>query len=120
MSITSTLSSLSTKLRKASYNGVNFEVSNSNLKFGRRVVVHEYPQQDVPYGEDLGRATRIITMSAFIVGADYASRSKKLIEALEKPVTEPGTLVHPSGKYGLVDAVLGITVSTVPPPVGST
>lgn len=95
MSITSTLSSLSTKLRKASYNGVNFEVSNSNLKFGRRVVVHEYPQQDVPYGEDLGRATRIITMSAFIVGADYASRSKKLIEALEKPVTEPGTLVHP-------------------------
>lgn len=95
MSITSTLSSLSSKLRKASYNGVNFEVSNSNLKFGRRVVVHEYPQQDVPYGEDLGRATRIITMSAFIVGADYASRSKKLIEALEKPVTEPGTLVHP-------------------------
>lgn len=95
MSIASTLSSLSTKLRKASYNGVNFEVSNSNLKFGRRVVVHEYPQQDVPYGEDLGRATRIITMSAFIVGADYASRSKKLIEALEKPVTEPGTLVHP-------------------------
>lgn len=95
MSITSTLSSLSTKLRKASYNGVNFEVSNSNLKFGRRVVVHEYPQQDVPYGEDLGKATRIITMSAFIVGADYASRSKKLIEALEKPVTEPGTLVHP-------------------------
>ena len=95
MSIASTLSSLSTKLRKASYNSVNFEVSNSNLKFGRRVVVHEYPQQDVPYGEDLGRATRIITMSAFIVGADYASRSKKLIEALEKPVTEPGTLVHP-------------------------
>ena len=95
MSITSTLSSLSTKLRKASYNGVNFEVSNSNFKFGRRVVVHEYPQQDVPYGEDLGKATRIITMSAFIVGADYASRSKKLIEALEKPVTEPGTLVHP-------------------------
>lgn len=95
MSIASTLSSLSTKLRKASYNGVNFEVSNSNLKFGRRVVVHEYPQQDVPYGEDLGKATRIITMSAFIVGADYASRSKKLIEALEKPVTEPGTLVHP-------------------------
>lgn len=95
MSITSTLSSLSTKLRKASYNGVNFEVSNSNLKFGRRVVVHEYPQQDVPYGEDLGKATRIITLSAFIVGADYASRSKKLIEALEKPVTEPGTLVHP-------------------------
>lgn len=95
MSITSTLSSLSTKLRKASYNGVNFEVSNSNLKFGRRVVVHEYPQQDVPYGEDLGKATRIITMSAFIVGTDYASRSKKLIEALEKPVTEPGTLVHP-------------------------
>ena len=95
MSIASTLSSLSTKLRKASYNGVNFEVSNSNLKFGRRVVVHEYPQQDVPYGEDLGRATRIITMSAFIVGADYASRSKKLIEALEKPVNEPGTLVHP-------------------------
>lgn len=95
MSIASTLSSLSTRLRKASYNSVNFEVSNSNLKFGRRVVVHEYPQQDVPYGEDLGRATRIITMSAFIVGADYASRSKKLIEALEKPVTEPGTLVHP-------------------------
>lgn len=95
MSITSTLSSLSTRLRKASYNGVNFEVSNSNLKFGRRVVVHEYPQQDVPYGEDLGKATRIITMSAFIVGDDYASRSKKLIEALEKPVTEPGTLVHP-------------------------
>lgn len=90
------MSLFSKKLRKALYNGVSFEVTSSNLKFGRRVVVHEYPQNDIPYGEDLGRATRIITVSAFIVGADYIARSKRLLEALEKPLnSEPGTLVHP-------------------------
>lgn len=90
------MSLFSKKLRKASYNGVSFEVTASTLKFGRRVVVHEYPQNDIPYGEDLGRATRIISVSAFIVGADYIARSKRLLEALEKPLyTEPGTLVHP-------------------------
>ena len=90
------MSLFSKKLRKASYNGVSFEVTSSNLKFGRRVVVHEYPQNDIPYGEDLGRATRIISVSAFIVGADYIACSKRLLEALEKPLnSEPGTLVHP-------------------------
>ncbi len=80
-------------LYEASFRGVPFHVTKVDMKAGRRTVVHEYPQRDMPYVEDLGRATRKITFTAFVVGDDYIQQVEKLIEAIE---TEgPGTLVHP-------------------------
>lgn len=83
-------------LRKASYNKISFYVTASTTDFGRRTVTHEYPQGDVPFVEDLGKATKKFTVTAFVLGDDYITRAKRLEKELEKPVTEDGgTLIHP-------------------------
>lgn len=80
-------------LRPASFRGVEFQVDDSAIEAGRRTQVHEYPQRDKPWAEDLGRATRGITLTAFVIGADYVERANKLLAALE--TAGPGQLVHP-------------------------
>lgn len=84
-------------LRRASYAGFTFEVSNSNLNFGRRTVVHEFPQRNDAYVEDMGKSNNKITVTGFIIGADYLERSKALIDKLnESEVSEfPALLIHP-------------------------
>lgn len=84
-------------LRRASYAGFTFEVSNSNLNFGRRTVVHEFPQRNDAYVEDMGKSNNKITVTGFIIGADYLERSKALIDKFnESEVSEvPALLVHP-------------------------
>jgi len=84
---------LKDQLRPASFRGVPFCVVDADLAAGRRVEVHTYPQRDKPYAEDLGRATREISIQAFVVGADYVAQANALLVALEEP--GPGTLVHP-------------------------
>lgn len=84
---------LSNNLQPASFRGVPFEVEGSDLEAGRRVQLHEYPQRDKPYVEDLGRATRALTINAFVVGADYVARANRVLAAIEEG--GPGTLVHP-------------------------
>lgn len=80
-------------LQPASFRGVPFEVEGDTGKFGRRGETHEYPQRDKPYREDLGRATRTFTLTAFLVGDDYMERRDALLDAIE--TAGPGTLVHP-------------------------
>ena len=84
---------LSNQLRPASFRGVPFEVEVGELEAGRRTQVHEYPQRDKPYVEDLGRATRSLSVQAFVVGTDYLDRANRLLAALEE--SGAGTLVHP-------------------------
>ena len=36
--------------------------------------VHEFPQRDVPYAEDLGRKNRELKISALVVGDDVFQR----------------------------------------------
>ncbi len=86
-------SQLQSQLRFASFRGVPFQVNDSDLGAGRRVQVHEYPQRDVPWVEDLGRATREISFDGFVIGADYITQANRLLTALES--AGPGTLVHP-------------------------
>ena len=88
-------------LRPASFRGVSFDVQSTKLQVGRRVQVFEYPQRDIPFVEDLGRAARTITVTAVITGNDYISRMKKLIAACEK---------EGSGRY--VDPWLGTMTVT--------
>ena len=80
-------------LRSASFRGINFQVSDTDLGAGRRVQVHEYPQRDVSWVEDLGRATRAISVEGFLIGSDYIAQANRLLAALES--VGPGTLVHP-------------------------
>lgn len=84
---------LSEALRPASFRGVAFQVEATDGSAGRRTQVHEYPQKDQPWTEDLGRATRGLSFEGFVVGPDYVDQAKRLIGALEEPGT--GTLVHP-------------------------
>lgn len=81
------------ELLEASFRGVTFFVSKAELSAGRRTQVHEYPLRDKPFVEDLGRATRTIVMTAFLVGDDYIEQAKRLIGAVETEGS--GQLVHP-------------------------
>ena len=87
------MSKFSDQLQPASFRGIPFEVTASGLKIGRRTVVHEYPQKDQPFVEDLGRATRQITLTAFVIGDDYIAQAQSLMAELEAPGS--GTLIHP-------------------------
>ena len=80
-------------LRPASFRGVRFRVDSADIEAGRRVQVHEYPQRDKPYTEDLGRATRGFSVTGFVIGDDYVQQANKLLTELEK--AGPGELVHP-------------------------
>ena len=80
-------------LYTASFRGVPFKIRGSGVSVGRRVALYEYPQKDKPYAEDMGRASRVITLDAFVIGADYILQTERLIGALETP--GKGKLVHP-------------------------
>lgn len=84
---------LSDDLRPASFRKVPFLVEASDIGVGRRVQVHEYPQQDKPYVDDLGRSARDLTITAFVVGEDYVDQAKAVIGAFEEPGS--GILIHP-------------------------
>lgn len=81
------------KLQPASFRGVPFKVRDARTTVGRRTVLHEYPQRDTPFTEDMGRKARQFTIEAIILGDDYFKARDALIEALEK--AGPGELVHP-------------------------
>lgn len=94
------------RLRDASFRGVPFSVEGDDASFGRRVQLHEYPNRDKPYTEDLGRAARRLTINAYVIGGDYADQRDRLIAAVE--TNGPGTLVHP--QYGEMQGSINGTV----------
>lgn len=95
------------RLRAPSFRDINFDVEASDLSGGRRLAVHEYPQQDKPYAEDMGRAKRSIRLTGFVVGEDYFRQRDLLIGALDAPGS--GTLTHPH--YG--DITVNVETWTV-------
>ncbi len=98
-------------LQSASFRGVPFSVDSDESTFGRRVQVHEYPARDKPWTEDLGRATRRISVNAYLIGDDYPARRDRLISAIE--TAGPGTLVHPyyGEMTGSIDGTVRVTHS---------
>ncbi len=81
------------QLQPGSYNNVALSFESDEATFGRRTQVHEYPAQDTPFVEDLGRGKRGFRLECFLLGDDFMRRRDALIAELEKP--GPGTLVHP-------------------------
>lgn len=81
------------KLRPASFRKVPFLVDGTEFETGRRTQVHEYPQRDKPYSQDMGRATRHIEFDAFVIGEDYVEKANALLGALEEYGS--GALIHP-------------------------
>lgn len=77
----------------ASFRGVPFWLDADSVNVGRRTQLHEFPQRDQPFVEDLGRRTRQYKFTGFVVGDDCLSQRDKLLTALDTP--GPGELVHP-------------------------
>lgn len=84
---------------RGSFRNATFIVPTDDLQFGRRTVVHEFPQRDTPYVEDIGRAARRFTVEVFVSGPEFMAARDALIAELEKP--GPGLLTHPF--YGILN-----------------
>lgn len=82
----------------ASFRGVPFHTVDAEVAVGRRSVVHEFPQRDEPFVEDLGRKARSFSVEGYVIGADYLAERDALWEALE--AEGPGELIHP--RYGVL------------------
>lgn len=81
------------KIQSPSFRGVPFLVEDTSTEGGRRTALHEYPQRDTPYAEDMGRKAKTFTVEAFVVGDDYLDQAKNLREALDEEGS--GELIHP-------------------------
>lgn len=81
------------QFRRGSFRGVEFFTEEVEGETGRRVQIHQYPQRDLPFAEDLGRASRSFGIECFVAGDDYHAQRDRLIEACEAEGL--GTLVHP-------------------------
>lgn len=80
-----------------SFRGVAFRTVAAEIRVGRRNVVNEYPQRDLPYVDDLGRKARRFVVEAYVIGDNYRAERDALIEAFEGKGS--GELSHP--RYGL-------------------
>ena len=79
-------------LRPASWRGIPFFTLGGQIKVGRRNAVHEYPNRDTVWVEDLGRSARRMTVIGFLVGDDVVQQRERMIAACEAP--GDGQLVH--------------------------
>jgi len=78
----------------ASFRGVPFFVDRANTSGGRKTVLHEFPERDLPFAEDLGRASRLFNVTGYIIGEDYFEQRDRLIAACFDK-SGPGILIHP-------------------------
>ena len=97
----------SVQLVGGSYKGQSFRTVGAELKVGRRNVVNEYPQRDVPYVDDLGRRARRFVVEAYVIGPNYLQERDALVEAFES--AGPGELSHP--RWGIVNVSIDGEVS---------
>lgn len=96
------------RLYSASFKGVEFLYVTGSTTAGRKTAVHEFPQKDFRYVEDLGKNLRSFDITAEISGAFYETKKKRLEDALSAGGI--GVLIHPV--YGAINAVcLGYTLT---------
>lgn len=62
------------QLRTASFRGVTFNVLETSHTVGRRVIVHEYPNRDVPFAETWGDLPKPSRLLVFILAMTTSSR----------------------------------------------
>lgn len=68
-------------LRPASFRGAAFFVATDKGEYGRRDVVHEYPNRDDPYVEDLGQKATRFSVSGYLAGDDWKAQKDALVAA---------------------------------------
>ena len=94
----------------AMYKGVPFIIDGDSFTTGRRTIEHQFPQRDIPYSEDLGRAARVFDVNGMLLGDDYLEQRDKLVFICEE--NGNGELVHPY--YGVIDVICkSITITNI-------
>jgi prophage DNA circulation protein len=69
-----------TRMQPASFRGAGFLVEGHDGEVGRRLAVHEYPERDLPYAEDLGRKARVFKITGLVIGPDYMAQRDALLD----------------------------------------
>jgi prophage DNA circulation protein len=93
------------QLMPASFNGARFHCDSNARESGRRIVEHQFPKKDQPYGEDMGRAAREFTVRGYCIvfpyetgtplySLDYRLARDRLMQQLE--AEGPGVLQLPT------------------------
>lgn len=81
-------------LRPASWRGVHFWVEHDELTVGRRLVVHEFPNRDRPFVEDLGEKAVTFNVTAYVASDSAIAEKNSLLNACRQ--RGAGTLVLPT------------------------
>ena len=91
-------------VKRASFRGIEFFISRTQLETGRRTIVHRFPGREFAFVQDLGRDTDAFAIEGFVVGDFYHTQRNALIQALT--AEGPGELVHPffrTGQFTVVE-----------------
>ncbi len=81
------------ELLPASFRGISFLIPQASVPVGMKGQLHEFPQRDEPYFEQLGKQSQVHRLTVWIIGDDCFERRDKFLEAIQTPGT--GELVHP-------------------------
>jgi prophage DNA circulation protein len=78
----------------ASFRGMPFLVDDESGSGGRRGPLHEYPDRDLPFFEDMGRSADRFSLQAYFVGTAADLEAKAFEKVLRKAGS--GLLIHPT------------------------
>lgn len=81
------------ELLPASFRGISFLIPQASVPVGMKGQLHEFPQRDEPYFEQLGKQSQVHRLTIWIIGDDCFERRDKFLEAIQTPGA--GELVHP-------------------------
>lgn len=81
------------RMATASFRGFEFLTDSHETRFGRRLVVHEFPGADAPLVEDLGAKAWEGKLSAYFIGPDYDQERNGFLALLAEPGAD--WLTHP-------------------------
>lgn len=81
------------ELLPASFRGISFLIPQASVPVGMKGQLHEFPQRDEPYFEQLGKQSQVHRLVIWIIGDDCFERRDKFLEAIQTPGA--GELVHP-------------------------
>ena len=90
--------------RPASFRGIPFFILSSSLAAGRRVALHEFPNRNTSFPEDMGKVSTVYQIEGHIIGDDYFERKDNLVRAMEQEGF--GELIHPY--YGTLQVQPGV------------
>ena len=84
--------------KKASFRNAFFFVADSDAGFGRRNIIHQFPNNNRPFIEDLGRNVNTFLIKGYVIGnsdndQNYFTERNALIQALAEEGS--GQLYHP-------------------------